>query len=240
MSSTDFPLDVNSQNTAGGFSNGNPLNNLNPDDIESIQVLKDAAAGAIYGSRAANGVVLVTTKRGQIGRTRLTVLANAGVSQVAKKVDVLGADDWIKMATDLENYKWVNSGAGRTADQSIAQRQAILGLASNELQHDLYGVIRRWSQPGHPGLEYVNWQDSTFRAAPFQNYEVNASGGTETVRYFVSGNYLNQTGRAAQHGLYQLQRPRECRDQRGQTVQTGFQYRPDLFRHSVARRRREG
>src|SRR5205085_2174016 len=49
-----FPLDVNSQNTAGGYSNGNPLNNLSPDDIESIQVLKDAAAGAIYGSRAAN------------------------------------------------------------------------------------------------------------------------------------------------------------------------------------------
>src|SRR5579872_817977 len=63
-----FPLDVNSINTAGGFSNGNPLNNLNPDEIESIQVLKDAAAGAIYGSRAANGVVLITTKRGQIGR----------------------------------------------------------------------------------------------------------------------------------------------------------------------------
>ena len=188
-----FPLDVTSQNTAGGFSNGNPLNNLNPDDIESIQVLKDAAAGAIYGSRAANGVVLITTKRGQIGRTRLNVFANAGVSQVARKLDMLSAPEWINMATELENYKWVNSGTGRTADQSIAQRQAILGLAPTTY-NTAYMPDPRWSQPGHPGIEYVNWQDSAFRTAPFQNYAVSASGGTETVRYFVSGNYLNQDG----------------------------------------------
>lgn len=188
-----FPLDVNSQNTAGGFSNGNPLNNLNPDDIESIQVLKDAAAGAIYGSRAANGVVLITTKRGQIGRTRLNVMANAGVAQPARKLDVLDAQDWIALATDLENYKWTNSGTGRNSSQSIAQRQAILGLQPTQFNTTYMGDPR-WFEPGHPGLEYVNWQDSAFRAAPFQNYEVSASGGTETVRYFVSGNYLNQAG----------------------------------------------
>ena len=188
-----FPLDVNSQNTAGGFSNGNPLNNLNPDDIESIQVLKDAAAGAIYGSRAANGVVLVTTKRGQVGRTRIGVNANAGVSNVARKLDVLDAKDWIDLATDLENYKWVNSGTGRSATDPIAFRQAKLGLAPTAYNTTYMGDPR-WFEPGHPGLEYVNWQDSAFRAAPFQNYEVNASGGTDNIRYFVSGNYLNQDG----------------------------------------------
>jgi TonB-linked SusC/RagA family outer membrane protein len=188
-----FPLDISTQNTAGGFSNGNPLNNLNPDDIESIQVLKDAAAGAIYGSRAANGVVLITTKRGQIGKTRLAVNANAGLSQAAKKLDVLSPQEWIDQAIELENSKWVASAAGRTADQTVAQRQAILGLASN-----VYNVgfmpDPRWLLPGHPGLEYVNWQDSAFRSAPFQNYELSASGGTENVRYFVSGNYLDQRG----------------------------------------------
>jgi len=189
-----FPLDVVSQNTAGGFSNGNPLNNLNPDDIESIQVLKDAAAGAIYGSRAANGVVLITTKRGQIGKTRLAVNANAGVSRVAKKMDVLSPDEWIAQAVEYENYKWVHSTpSGRTADQTNAQRRAILGLAPN-VYNTLYMPDDRWSLPGHPGLEYVNWQDSTFRTAPFQNYELSASGGTDNVRYFISGNYLNQAG----------------------------------------------
>ncbi|HEV9035543.1 MAG TPA: TonB-dependent receptor [Puia sp.] len=188
-----FPLDVNSVNTAGGFSNGNPLNNLNPDDIESIQVLKDAAAGAIYGSRAANGVVLITTKHGQIGKPRLVVNANAGVSNVARKMDLLDAKDWIALMTDLTNYKWVNSGTGRTADQSIAQRQAILNLGPN-VYNTTYMADPRWFQPGHPGLEYVNWQDSAFRAAPFQNYQVSVSGGSENIRYFVSGNYLNQEG----------------------------------------------
>ncbi len=189
-----FPLDVTSQNTAGGFSNGNPLNNINPDDIESIQVLKDAAAGAIYGSRAANGVVLITTKRGQIGKNRLALNANAGVSQVAKKMDVLSPTEWIAEATELENYKWVNSAAtGRTADQTIAQRQAILGLAPNAY-NTTYMPDPRWSIPGHPGLEYVNWQDSAFSTQPFQNYELSSSGGTENVRYFVSGNYLDQKG----------------------------------------------
>lgn len=189
-----FPLDVSTQNSAGGFSNGNPLNNLNPDDIESLQVLKDAAAGAIYGSRAANGVVLITTKRGQIGKTRLAVNANAGVSQAAKKLDVLSPQEWVDMATELENYKWVNSATtGRTADQTIDQRRAILGLAPNAY-NVTYMPDARWSQPGHPGLEYVNWQDSAFRTAPFQNYEVSASGGSDNVRYFVSGNYLNQAG----------------------------------------------
>jgi hypothetical protein len=52
----------------------------------------------------------------------------------------------------------------------------------------------RWSEPGHPGIEFVNWQDSAFQTAPYQIYEVSASGGTETSRYFVSGNYLNQGG----------------------------------------------
>jgi len=192
-----FPLDISSQNVNGGFSvtgitsNSNPLNNLNPDDIESIQVLKDAAAGAIYGSRAANGVVLITTKRGQIGKTHLAVNANAGISQVAKKLDVLKPQEWINMTTEYENYKWVNSAtSGRTADQSIAQRQAILGQQVNST----YIPDARWTLPGHPGIQFVNWQDKAFRTAPFQNYEVSASGGTETVRYFVSGNYLNQDG----------------------------------------------
>ncbi|HVS95363.1 MAG TPA: SusC/RagA family TonB-linked outer membrane protein, partial [Puia sp.] len=188
-----FPLDITSQNTAGGFSNGNPLNNLNPDDIESIQVLKDAAAGAIYGSRAANGVVLITTKRGQIGKARITGTANAGISQASRKADLLSAEDWVRLATDLENYKWVNSGTGRTADQSLDQRRAILGL-SPAAYNTTYMWDARWYEPGHPGLEYVDWQDSAFRTAPFQNYELSVSGGNESVRYFVSGNYLNQAG----------------------------------------------
>ncbi|WP_245738748.1 SusC/RagA family TonB-linked outer membrane protein [Pedobacter rhizosphaerae] len=187
-----FPLDVASQNASGGISNS-PLDNLNPNDIESVQVLKDAAAGAIYGSRAANGVVIITTKKGVAGKPRISVNANAGISSVARKIDMLSADEWVVQATELANNAWVASGTGRTATQTNAERAAILGLAPGTVNTSLM-TDPRWAQPGHPGLDYVDWQDAIFTQAPYQNYEVSASGGSENVNYFISGNVLNQNG----------------------------------------------
>lgn len=83
--------------TSGGIGTspaGNPLNFINPSDIASIEVLKDASATAIYGSRAAYGVVLITTKRGQSGDTKIDVSATAGVSNIAKQIDVLNGDQY--------------------------------------------------------------------------------------------------------------------------------------------------
>lgn len=187
-----FPLDVVSNNGSGGFS-GSPLNNINPNDIESVQVLKDAAAGAIYGSRAANGVVIITTKRGRSGKAKINFNAYTGFSKISKKLDVLSAGEWVAMATEVANTNWVNSGTGRTASQSNAERRAILGLA-NGVYNTSYMPDERWSQPGHPGLTYLDWQDEIYRTAPFGNYEVSASGGTDNVHYFFSGNHLSQTG----------------------------------------------
>jgi len=187
-----FPLDVASQNASGGISNS-PLDNLNPNDIESVQVLKDAAAGAIYGSRAANGVVIITTKKGVAGKPRISVNANAGISSIARKIDMLSADEWVAQATELANATWVASGTGRTATQTNAERAAILGLAPGTINTS-FMTDPRWAQPGHPGLDYVDWQDAIFTNAPYQNYEVSASGGAENVTYFISGNVLNQNG----------------------------------------------
>lgn len=187
-----FPLDVVSNNGSGGFT-ASPLNNLNPNDIESIQVLKDAAAGAIYGSRAANGVVIITTKRGQSGKAKIAFNATTGISKIQRKTDLLSADEWVKMATEVANTNWVASGSGRTASQTNAERAALLGLASGTVNTS-YMTDDRWAEPGHPGLTYLDWQDEIFRTAPFGNYEVAASGGTDNVHYFISGNYLNQDG----------------------------------------------
>jgi TonB-linked SusC/RagA family outer membrane protein len=187
-----FPLDVSSQNADGGFSI-NPLDNLNPNDIESIQVLKDAAAGAIYGSRAANGVVIITTKRGQSGKMKISVNAKSGVGQVARKLDLLSPSEWVAMATDVANTAWVNSGANRTASQTNAERAAILGIKSDSINAS-YMTDPRWAVEGHPGLDYIDWQDEVYRKAWYQNYEASASGGTDIVKYFISGNYLNQDG----------------------------------------------
>lgn len=183
-----FPLDAVSQNTDGSFTD-NPLNNLSPNDIESIQVLKDAAAGAIYGSRAANGVVLITTKRGQAGKMKISFSANAGISSVAKKLDILSPQEWVQVASEIADSNWVNSKAGRTVAATQAERIAALGsLKLNYVKDD------RWSLPGHPGLQYIDWQDVVYRKAGFQNYSLSASGGTDNVRYFFAGNYMNQDG----------------------------------------------
>lgn len=187
-----FPLDVASNNGSGGFS-GSPLNNLNPNDIESIQVLKDAAAGAIYGSRAANGVVIIITKKGQSGKAKISFNAYTGLNKIAKKLDVLSADEWVAMATEVANSNWVKSGAGRSASQTNAERRTILGLPDGTVNTS-YMTDDRWALPGHPGLTYLDWQDEIYRTAPFGNYELSASGGTDNVHYFFSGNHLSQTG----------------------------------------------
>ena len=185
-----FPLDIAGQNADGSIGTS-PLANLSANDIESIQVLKDAAAGAIYGSRAANGVVLITTKRGKSGKLKISLNTNTGISTVAKKLDILSADEWVDVATEVANTNWVRSAAGRTADQTNDQRRAILGLKPGEYNTS-FMPDERWSQAGHPGLEYVDWQDAIYRKAIFQNYQLSATGGTEDVSYFFSTNYLNQ------------------------------------------------
>lgn len=188
-----FPLEVAAQNGGGGFSTGNPLDNINPNDIETIQVLKDAAAAAIYGSRASNGVVIITTKNGKVGRAKITFNTYTGTSKITKKLDVLNGDEWVDRATEYINFTWANSAAGRTADQTNEQRRVILGLPVG--QADIrYMTDDRWAQPGHPGLTYVDWQDEFFRKGMVQDYQLSASGGTNNVKYYMSGDYFNQKG----------------------------------------------
>jgi TonB-linked SusC/RagA family outer membrane protein len=188
-----FPLDQAAPNGGGRYSTGNPLDNINPNDIENIEVLKDAAAAAIYGSRAANGVVLITTKRGKSGKAQISINAFAGISRAAKKLDLLDGDEWAAKATEIINNNWVKSGAGRTASQTTAQRRTILGLTGNNTNPDLV-LDDRWALPGHPGLQYIDWQDQLYRTGGTQNYQVSAAGSTPNVNYYVSGNYNRQQG----------------------------------------------
>jgi TonB-dependent SusC/RagA subfamily outer membrane receptor len=105
-----FPLSANSSNvTNGNFSRGNPLDNINPNDIERIEVLKDAAAATIYGSRASNGVVIITTKRGSAGKVKLNLNAYLGYNQAAKKLEMMNGDQWIDQATEVINAQYVET-----------------------------------------------------------------------------------------------------------------------------------
>ena len=188
-----FPLEVSAQNQGGGFSTGNPLDNINPNDIESIQVLKDASAGAIYGSRASNGVVIITTKRGKTGKPKINLNAYAGVNQTAKKLDMLSAEEWVDRAVEMINATWVASAPNRSVSQTTEQRRQLLGLPAGGVNPN-YMIDDRWLQPGHPGLVYIDWQDEMFRRGYVQSYQLTGNGGTENVNYYVSGDVLDQEG----------------------------------------------
>lgn len=190
-----FPLAPAAPNAAGNYANGNPLDNMNPNDIENIQVLKDAAASAIYGSRAANGVVLITTKRGKTGKVKIDFNTYVGYSERSKKLDMLSAEEWIDRATEMINAKYVaDSGrVGATAFDDNTVRRKILHLGATDYNSG-YMPDDRWTQPGHAGLRYIDWQDEAFRKGLMQNHQISASGGNESVRYYVSGNYARQEG----------------------------------------------
>ncbi len=188
-----FPLATAAPNTAGGYSTGNPLDNMNPNDIESVQVLKDAASAAIYGSRAANGVVLITTKKGNSGRARISVNTYAGYLERTRKLDMLSADEWVDRSTEMINAQWVASAANRTASQTNEQRRVLLNLPVGQVNTG-FMTDDRWAMPGHPGLRYIDWQDEAFRRGMVQNHQLSASGGNDFVRYYVSGNYTRQEG----------------------------------------------
>lgn len=188
-----FPLAVNSQNSNGGYTNGNPLDNINPNDIESIQVLKDASAAAIYGSRASNGVVLITTKKGKSGVPKINVNAFGGISKATKKIDLLSGEEWMARATEVINAQWEASGPGRSASQRTEERRQILGLAEGVFNTQ-YMLDDRWAIPGNPGLTIIDWQDELFRTAHSNNFQLSVSGGTEIVKYYISGNYADQEG----------------------------------------------
>jgi TonB-dependent SusC/RagA subfamily outer membrane receptor len=88
------------------------LNQINPQDIESIDILKDAASSAIYGSRGANGVILITTKLGKAGKPQVSFSYEYGISKVTRKVDMMNAQEWIKYYVDARNNAWVLLGPG--------------------------------------------------------------------------------------------------------------------------------
>jgi TonB-linked SusC/RagA family outer membrane protein len=179
-----FPLDTDGQPS-----------NLNPNDIASIQVLKDASSTAIYGSRGSNGVVLITTKRGKTGKPKISFNTYSGWNETVKKLDVLSADEWVDRAIEHQNYSYVRNygNVGATSIDTNDQRRAILGLNSGQVNTG-YMYDERWLQPGHPGLDYVDWQDLFFRKGLVQSYQLSATGGTETSKYYISGTYSNQEG----------------------------------------------
>jgi TonB-linked SusC/RagA family outer membrane protein len=151
-----------------GFPSEESASNvINPSDIESYTILKDASATAIYGARAANGVVVITTKKGKIGAARVSYDGNYSISKVTKKIPLLNAYEFVKLQS--ESF---------TAADFAARY-----LAGNEKSLEDYRNVRT-----------VDWQDLIFRTAGTQNHNVNVSGGNPQTRYSVSLSAFDQDG----------------------------------------------
>lgn len=163
-----FPINNDYSLNDAGVTNGskiNPLSTLNTADIESIDVLKDASATAIYGSRGANGVIIITTKNGSKNRSSIHYESFYGVQKVIKTIPLLNAGEWWQLRKD----------AARNSGKSVTL-PTVSGYAL-----DTAGVG-------------TDWQAAAFRTAPMQSHSISLQAGSERTKLSISGNYFNQEG----------------------------------------------
>ncbi|MDB5000840.1 MAG: SusC/RagA family protein [Mucilaginibacter sp.] len=181
-----------------GYPAGNDVF-INPNDIESIDVLKDAASAAIYGSRASGGVVLITTKRGKEGKGKFEYDVQTGISQLAKKINLLNSDQAAQLLIDGRNNAyhdlWVNTGHvwndAMYSDPNATRIANVGNAGSVSIPTDLYNF---GSQSLIHQTVNTDWQNQLYRNAFFQKHNLSFSGASKDIRYFVSGGYQNQEG----------------------------------------------
>jgi len=160
-----------------GFPIENPDNNiLNPEDIESIDVLKDASATAIYGARGSNGVIMITTRRGKEGNPVVRYNGSYGIQQNLKTIPLMSPYDFVKLQNDIGvsdlNQTYLANGA--TIDD-------------------------------YKKVQGIDWQSKLYRRAPMQSHSVNVSGGSAKTKYAISGQVFNQQGVIINSGFKRYQ-----------------------------------
>lgn len=164
-----FPVNNDYGIADAGVTDGpklNPLSTLNPEDIESIDVLKDASATAIYGSRGANGVIIVTTKKGTRGESSINYNSYYGVQKVIRTIPVLNGGEWWALRKDA----FRNTPNGKAAT-----------LPAANFDYDTTGVG-------------TDWQGAAFREAPIQSHSLSILTGSEKTGLAIGGNYFKQDG----------------------------------------------
>ena len=175
-----------------GFEMSDALTNIDVNDIESIDILKDASATAIYGSRGSNGIVLITTKSGKKGKTQITYNTYFSFDTLSKKLDMMSnAEDFVKYQYEMAELQ------GKTAVWSNVFDNG-KGIDASDFYSGVYGRIN--SQYGD--AYGIDWQDEVFGGSALtQNHNVNVSTGTEKTQVMLSYNYSDQEGLLANHGI---------------------------------------
>jgi TonB-dependent starch-binding outer membrane protein SusC len=193
---------INASNEPLYVVDGVPVDNLrgiNPADVQTLDVLKDASAAAIYGSRGSNGVVLVTTKKGKKGKPRLTFSSYVGIQHLEGHIDMLSPTDWIQMRKEGVDEAWVARGATftpkrpYTAADPMSFRATELLIAAGGAPNATYMYDPKWDF-GEDSLTYVDWQKEMFRDAMMKNYQLGVSGGNDDMSYNLNTTFLDQDG----------------------------------------------
>jgi TonB-linked SusC/RagA family outer membrane protein len=173
--------DVIFEDANTGSQTNTPFALLNPEDIESVTILKDAITKSIYGSRANNGVVIITTKKGKEGPAKITFNSSVGVQNILpfERPDVMIATELARFLKEkeIDRIRAINSAY---ADPKIEVPDSLLP-ANRQYDPNSFGTG-------------TNWFDVVTRQAVIQNHNISVRGGTQSVKYFFSGNYLNQEG----------------------------------------------
>ena len=184
------------------------MTGINPNDIASIEVLKDAASSAIYGSRGSNGVVIVTTKSGQKGKPKVSYNGTVGLATLEKKMDTMSAVEWMEFAvrcmdgTYLQRYPQgsiADDNATRMANLKLSGPQRTGGNAIN-FDDRWFKYLSKEMQASHTyhddgtELSLLDWQDYAYAPAWQQSHNVSIAGATDATKYMFSLGYLDQDG----------------------------------------------
>ena len=175
------------------YSSNNIMNSINPNDIENISVLKDAAASSLYGSRAANGVIIITTKSGKKGKINLSLKANYGFTPSF-------ATNALKVASAEDQRKYYYEANVVRARQQPNLYTGLPGITTPE-QYAVYVENEIFDKFQNDPRGAYDWEKAIFRSAPFQNYDISAYGGDEKSSYFASFGYTDEQGRVRASGL---------------------------------------
>ncbi|WP_153801233.1 SusC/RagA family TonB-linked outer membrane protein [Foetidibacter luteolus] len=162
----------------GSGQNLSSISDINPDDIESIEILKDASSASIYGARAANGVVLITTKRGRNAKTEFSFNSFSGIQKVARKIPFLSSKEFVALTEDARKQDL----ALYQSDPSLFPSDFDPAVLTNPLPDSWNSNVN------------TDWLNEIFRTAPISNLQLSARGGNDKTRFFIAGNYFDQTG----------------------------------------------
>ncbi|MBC7688241.1 MAG: TonB-dependent receptor, partial [Aquabacterium sp.] len=189
-------IPLQNSNLSSNGASTNTLADINTNDIESIEILKDASAAAIYGSRASNGVVLITTKRGKAGKSKIEFGYYTGTQNPTGKREFLNAQEYV-------DY-FHQAALGAATQRFAAGLNPTLQSAIDNRMASVNARFKRYSA-GNDDWKTLkvntDWQDQAFQKAPISQYDLNFSGGTDKTTFYMGGQYLDQSGIIVRNSL---------------------------------------